>query len=195
MPSESHSCPWAASSPAMARYHDLEWGRPSHDDRHLFEMLVLESAQAGLSWATILNKREGYRSAFDGFDPEIVACYGGDKIEALLSDPRIVRNRLKIASAVRNARAFLALAGERGSFAAYLWDWVGEEPVVNNPRSPEEVPARSALSDEISKDLKRKGFSFVGSTIVYSYLQAVGVVNDHLVSCPFRQAPPTGARK
>lgn len=167
----------------MAAYHDLEWGVPSHDHRHLFEMLVLEGAQAGLSWATILNKREGYRLLFDGFDAVRVSEYGSDRIELLLSDPRIVRNRAKVEAAVRNAAAFLRVSEEWGSFSRYLWDWVGGEPVLNRPRTAADVPARSDLSDRLSKDLKRRGFAFVGSTIVYSYLQSVGVVDDHLVGC------------
>lgn len=192
---QSPSCAWAASSPAMARYHDTEWGRPSREDRHLFEMLVLESAQAGLSWSTILNKREGYRNAFDGFDPRKVARYGDEKVAALLADPGIIRNRQKIVAAVRNAAAFLRLAESEGTFAGYLWAWVQGEPIMNCPRTPEEVPATSALSDSLSKDLKRRGFSFVGPTIVYSYLQAVGVVNDHLAACPARTSSAKVAAK
>lgn len=179
-------CPWAYSSEAMSAYHDQEWGVPSHDDRHLFEMLVLEGAQAGLSWSTILDKRDGYRRAFDRFEPERVARYGEARIASLLDDPAIVRNRLKVRSAVTNARAFLEVRAREGSFAGYLWAWVEGEPVVNNPSSVAGVPARTELSDLVSKDLKRRGFTFVGSTIVYAYLQAVGVVNDHLASCPAR---------
>jgi DNA-3-methyladenine glycosylase I len=170
----------------MRRYHDEEWGVPSSDDRHLFEMLVLEGAQAGLSWSTILNKRKGYRRAFDGFDPRRVACYGEGKIASLLEDPGIVRNRLKVRSTVSNAQAFLQISNEHGSFASFLWAYVDGRPVVNRPRSMAELPARSELSDRIGKDLKREGFTFVGSTIVYSFLQSVGVVDDHLVSCPYK---------
>jgi len=177
-------CGWAEGSDAMRRYHDEEWGRPSRDDRHLFEMLILEGAQAGLSWSTILNKRESYRLAFDGFDPRRIVDYDGARLAELLDDPGIVRNRLKVNGTVTNARAFLATSDEFGSFAAYLWDWVGGTPIVNRPRSMAEVPARTDLSDRVGKDLKRRGFTFVGSTIVYAYLEAVGVVNDHLVGCP-----------
>ena len=171
----------------MRRYHDEEWGVPSHDDRHLFELLVLEGAQAGLSWSTVLNKRDGYRLAFDGFDPARVARYDEAKVAELLADAGIVRNRLKVRSAVQNARAFLEIQEEQGSFDAYLWNWVGGRPVSNRPRSADDVPASTELSDRISKDLKRRGFTFVGSTIVYSYLQAVGVVDDHLMSCELRR--------
>jgi DNA-3-methyladenine glycosylase I len=177
-------CPWAESSDLMRAYHDDEWGVPSHDDTHLFEMLMLEGAQAGLSWSTILNKRANYRRAFDGFDPERVVRYDEAKLAALLADPGIVRNRLKVASAVKNARAFLAVRDEHGTFAEYLWAWTDGKPIVNRPRTTADLPARTELSDRIGKDMKKRGFTFVGSTIVYSYLQAVGVVNDHLVTCP-----------
>jgi DNA-3-methyladenine glycosylase I len=176
-------CTWADSSEAMRAYHDTEWGVPSRDERHLFELLVLEGAQAGLSWSTVLNKREAYRRAFDGFDPTRIVHYDDARLAELLADPGIVRNRLKVRSAVTNASAFLAVQAERGSFADYLWGWVDGEPVVNTPRTPADVPARTDLSDAIAKDLKRRGFSFVGSTIVYAYLQASGVVNDHLAGC------------
>ncbi len=179
-------CDWAEGSEAMRRYHDEEWGIPSHDDRHLFEMLILEGAQAGLSWSTILNKRENYRRALDGFEPTTVARYDEAKILSLLEDPGIVRNRLKVRGTATNARAFLAVAAEHGSFADFLWSWVGGTTVVNRPRSAADVPARTELSDRLGKDLKRRGFTFVGSTIVYSYLQAVGVVDDHLMHCPFK---------
>jgi DNA-3-methyladenine glycosylase I len=180
----------------MRRYHDEEWGVPSWDDRHLFEMLVLEGAQAGLSWSTILNKREGYRRAFARFDPHRVARYGEARIASLLEDPGIVRNRLKVRGTVTNARAFLEIREARGSFAAYLWAFVDGRPVVNRPRSMTDVPPRTELSDRIGRDLKGRGFTFVGSTIVYSFLQAVGVVDDHLVTCPFKGAhlAPTGRR-
>jgi DNA-3-methyladenine glycosylase I len=168
----------------MRAYHDDEWGVPSRDERHLFEMLILEGAQAGLSWSTILNKRANYRRAFNRFDPKKIARYDDAQIAALLEDPGIVRNRLKVASAVGNARAFLATSKEFGSFAEYLWAWVDGKPIVNRPRTVADLPARTELSDRVGKDLKRRGFNFVGSTIVYSYLQAVGLVNDHVVTCP-----------
>jgi DNA-3-methyladenine glycosylase I len=182
--SDARRCDWAESSDAMRNYHDEEWGIASHDDRHLFEMLILEGAQAGLSWSTILNKRTSYRQAFDGFDPARVAGYDDDRLAVLLSDPGIVRNRLKVRGAVTNARAFLETVGAHGSFASYLWEWVGDAPIVNRPRTTADLPARTELSDRMSKDLKRRGFTFVGSTIIYSFLQAVGVVDDHLVTCP-----------
>jgi DNA-3-methyladenine glycosylase I len=167
----------------MRAYHDEEWGVPCHDDAYLFEMLVLEGAQAGLSWSTILNKRENYRRALDGFDVDLIASYDEAKLASLLEDAGIVRNRLKVKSVVTNARAFLATAGEHGTFAAYLWDHVDGRTVVGRPHSMAEVPATTELSDRLSKDLKKRGFTFVGSSIVYAYLQAVGVVNDHLVDC------------
>jgi len=179
-------CGWCGDDPLYVAYHDDEWGVPVRDDRTLFEFLLLEGAQAGLAWITILRKREGYRKAFADFDPQRVARFTPARQQRLLENPDIVRNRLKVAAAVRNARAFLAVQEERGSFADYLWDHVDGEPVVSRFRGLEEVPARSELSDAISKDLKRRGFTFVGSTIVYAYLQAVGVVNDHLVGCGFR---------
>jgi len=183
-PEPDGRCSWADGSEAMREYHDTEWGVPSHDEVHLFEMLVLEGAQAGLSWSTILNKRPNYRRAFDGFDPESVARYDDTRVDALLTDPGIVRNRLKVRAAVTNARAFLAVQAEHGSFDEYLWEWVDRKPLVNHPRAPGDLPARSDLSDRLAKDLKRRGFTFVGSTIVYAFLQAVGVIDDHLVSCP-----------
>jgi DNA-3-methyladenine glycosylase I len=168
----------------MRAYHDQEWGVPSHDDTHLFEMLILEGAQAGLSWSTILAKRENYRRALDGFDPERIAGYDDAKLAALLDDPGIVRNRLKVRGTVTNARAFLSVRDEFGSFATYLWSWVDDVPVVNQPRTIADLPSRTELSDRIARDLKRRRFTFVGSTIVYSFLQAVGVADDHLVTCP-----------
>jgi DNA-3-methyladenine glycosylase I len=168
----------------MLAYHDEEWGVPSHDDRHLFEMLTLEGAQAGLSWATILRKRNGYRRAFAGFDPAVVARYGGKDVERLLSDPGIVRNRLKVESTSNNAARVLELQAEHGSLDAYLWDFVDGEPIVNRWRHPSDLPAETELSKTISKDLKRRGFRFVGPTVVYAFMQAVGMVNDHLVTCP-----------
>jgi DNA-3-methyladenine glycosylase I len=174
----------------MRAYHDREWGVPSHDDTHLFEMLILEGAQAGLSWSTILAKRENYRRAFAGFDPTAVAGYDDATVAALLTDPGIVRNRLKVRAAVTNAQAFLSMRDELGSFSQYVWAWVDGSPVVNCPRAAADLPSRTDLSDRISKDLKRRGFSFVGSTIIYSFLQAVGVVDDHLITCPMKRSGP-----
>ena len=171
----------------MRTYHDLDWGVPSRDDRYLFEMLVLEGAQAGLSWATILNRREGYRRAFANFDPVKVAKFTDSKLEKLLGDPGIIRNRLKIYGTRTNARAFVKVQAEFGSFAKYLWAWVDGKPVVNRPRTLAEIPATTELSDRISKDLKRRNFTFVGSTIVYATLQSVGIVDDHVISCPFKR--------
>ncbi len=180
-------CVWAReSSDLMRAYHDQEWGRPSRDDAHLFEMLVLEGAQAGLSWSTVLAKRENYRRALDGFDPDRIAEYDRRDEERLLRDAGIIRNRLKIASLARNARAFRRVREEFGTFADYLWGWVDGAPVVNHFDEPSEVPVTTPLSDRLSKDLRKRGFTFVGPTIVYSYLQAVGVVDDHLVGCPVR---------
>lgn len=188
-------CGWVpAGDDEYTRYHDEEWGRPVHDDRHLFEMLTLEGAQAGLSWSTILRKRAAYRKAFADFDPAKVARFDARRRAALLQDPGIVRNRLKIDSTVSNAQAFLALQKEVGSFSRYLWDWVGGQPVHNGWRARSQVPANSDLSDRISRDLKKRGFRFVGSTIIYAYLQAVGVVNDHTAGCYLYQARRTAAR-
>lgn len=175
-------CPWAVGD-GYIEYHDEEWGVPVHDERLLFEFLILEGAQAGLSWATILKKRENYRQAFDGFDPATVARYGLRKQRSLLADPGIVRNRLKIASAIANAKAFLAVQDEADSFDRYIWSFVGGQPRQNAWRSMKNVPARTAESDAMSKDLQRRGFRFVGSTICYAFMQAVGMVNDHLVEC------------
>src|SRR3954447_23145631 len=179
-------CPWAKTN-LYVQYHDEEWGVPIHDDRTLFEFLVLGGAQAGLSWETILKKRENYRNAFDQFDPEAVAGYGRKELEGLLADPGIVRNRLKVAAAVQNARAFLAVRQEFGTFDQYVWGFVGHQTKQNAWKVLKEVPARTAESDALSKDLKRRGFQFVGSTICYAFMQAVGMVNDHLVTC-FRHA-------
>jgi DNA-3-methyladenine glycosylase I len=176
-------CAWAGNDPLYVRYHDVEWGVPLHDDRRLFEFLALEAAQAGLSWITILRKRENYRQAFDGFDPRRIAGYGERKIEALLANPGIVRNRRKIESAVRNARAFLDLQAEFGSFDAYLWRFVEGKPKINRRRSLSKVPAETRESRALAKDLLRRRFTFVGPTICYAFMQAVGMVNDHLVSC------------
>jgi DNA-3-methyladenine glycosylase I len=175
-------CAWANNELSI-RYHDEEWGVPVHHDRTLFEFLILEGAQAGLSWNTILNKRENYRKVFDGFDAERVARYDRRKIERLLRDPGIVRNKLKVASAVGNAKAFLQVQKEFGSLDAYVWQFVGGRPRVNSPKSLKQVPARTPESDAMSKDLKRRGFKFVGSTICYAFMQAVGMVNDHVVTC------------
>ena len=167
----------------MLAYHDEEWGIPSHDDRHLYEMLTLEGAQAGLSWSTILRKREGYRRAFAGFDPAAVARFASRDVERLLADPGIVRNRLKVESTVANAARVLEVQHELGSFDSYLWSFVDGEPVVGGWRSLSELPAETPLSKALSKDLKRRGFRFVGPTIVYAFMQAVGMVNDHTVDC------------
>ena len=167
----------------MREYHDREWGVPTHDDRRHFEFLVLEAAQAGLSWSIVLNKRDGYRRAFDQFDPEKVARYSPARIDKLVSDPGIVRNRLKIAGAVKNARAFLAVQKEYGSFDAYCWQFVGGRPRQNRWTSPRQIPATTAESDAFSRDLKRRGFTFVGSTVIYAHMQAVGMVNDHVIEC------------
>jgi DNA-3-methyladenine glycosylase I len=179
-------CGWATTELGIV-YHDREWGVPQHNDRVLFEFLILEGAQAGLSWETILRKRENYRAAFDGFDPARVARYNARKIERLLADPGIVRNRLKIASAITNAAAFLQVQKSEGSFDAYIWQFVGGSPRDNRRRSPAEVPARTPESDAMSRDLLKRGFKFVGSTICYAYMQAVGMVNDHTTDC-FRHA-------
>jgi len=177
-------CPWADGSDLYIAYHDDEWGVPVHDDRCFFEFLILEGAQAGLSWSTILNKRAAYREAFAEFDPGRVAKYDARRIERLLSNPGIVRNRLKIESAVANARAFLELQRESGTFDRYVWKFVDNKPIVNRHRSLATVPARTPQSDALSKDLAKRGFRFVGPTIMYAFMQATGLVNDHLVKCP-----------
>ncbi len=179
---EMDRCPWAKTD-LYAQYHDTEWGVPIHDDRLLFEFLILEGAQAGLSWETILKKRENYRKAFDGFDPEIIAKYGQKKRQALLSNAGIVRNRLKIDAAIQNAKVFLAVQKKFGTFDKYIWSFVGQEPKQNARKSMKEVPATTPESDAMSKDLKRRGFKFIGSTICYAFMQAVGMVNDKLVEC------------
>lgn len=184
---KSTRCPWAEAEPNTA-YHDTEWGVPQHDDRALFELLILEGAQAGLSWTTILNKRANYRRVFDGFDAKKIARYDDRKVAALLADPGIVRNRLKIAATIGNARAFLTVQQELGSFDRYVWSFVGGRPIVNHRRTLKEVPARTPESDALSKDLLARGFKFVGSTIMYAFMQASGMVNDHLVSCPRHRA-------
>jgi len=186
MPTEAKErpirCAWA-SGRRMVRYHDEEWGVPVHDDRRLFEFLILEGAQAGLSWSTILNKRQNYRRAFDRFNPKRIARYDRRKLKQLLADPGIVRNKRKIAAAVENAKAFLQVQEEFGSFDRYVWQFVGGTPRINSRQSMKQVPARTAESDAMSKDLKRRGFKFVGTTICYAFMQAVGMVNDHLVEC------------
>ena len=176
-------CAWAGDDPLYVAYHDAEWGVPVHDDRKLFEFLILEGAQAGLSWLTILRKRESYRRAFAGFDPERVARFGAREVRRLLVDPGIVRNRLKVAGAIRNAQAFLAVQEEFGSFDRFMWRFVGGRPTQNAWRSLKQVPSRTPESDALSRDLRTRGFGFVGSTICYAHMQAVGMVNDHLVSC------------
>ena len=181
-------CSWASGGdPLYEAYHDDEWGTPLHDDRALFELLCLEGAQAGLAWITILRKRDGYRSAFHGFDPVRVADMSDAELDERLFDPGIVRNRLKVYAVRKNARAFLDLQAERGSFDSYLWDWVDGEPLRNPRQAMADVPAVTPLAETISRDLKKRGFTFVGPTIVYAYMQSTGVVNDHIVSC-FRYA-------
>jgi DNA-3-methyladenine glycosylase I len=182
MTPSSQRCPWAVGERYIA-YHDREWGVPLHDDRRLFEFLILEGAQAGLSWATILKKRDNYRAAFDSFDPALVARYGAKERKRLLANAGIVRNRLKIDSAIQNAKSFLEVHQEFGTFDKYIWQFVGGRPKQNKWRSMPDVPAKTAESDAMSKDLRRRGFRFVGSTICYAFMQAVGMVNDHLVDC------------
>ncbi len=181
---ELKRCAWVdLDNPLYVDYHDNDWGVPVYDDRLLFEMLVLEGAQAGLSWSTILKKRENYRKAFDDFDPDLVSKYGDEKKEKLLNNKGIVRNRRKIDSAIKNAKVFIAIQKEYGSFSNYIWSFVGGVPIQNQFESLEEIPTKTELSDSISKDLKKRGMSFVGSTIIYAYMQAVGIVNDHELSC------------
>jgi len=177
-------CPWSEGFDLYREYHDLEWGVPLHDDRALFELLILEGAQAGLSWATILKKRENYRRAFNGFDPLLIARYDDEKVAALLADSGIVRNRAKVAASIKNAKACLALTASGQSFSDFLWQFVDGVPIQNRWSSMAEVPARTVQSDQMSKALGRAGFKFVGSTICYAFMQATGMVNDHLVSCP-----------
>lgn len=183
MPPALLRCPWPAKEPDIA-YHDTEWGVPLHDDRALFELLILEGAQAGLSWSTVLKKRESYRAAFDHFDARKIAGYDERKVAALLANPGIIRNRLKVAATIRNAAAFLAVQKEFGSFDACLWRFVRGRPLVNHRRTMSDIPARTPESDAMSKDLLRRGFKFVGSTICHAFMQASGMVNDHLVTCP-----------
>ena len=186
-------CAWAQGALDIL-YHDTEWGVPQHDDRMLFELLILEGAQAGLSWSTILKKRESYRAAFDGFDAGKIAKYDDRKVAALLADPGIVRNRLKVASAIGNARAFLAVQKECGSFDRYVWEAVGGVPRQNGWKTRAQLPAKTAESDALSRDLLKRGFKFVGSTICYAFMQAVGMVNDHTTDC-FRHAPLAGKKR
>ncbi len=176
-------CAWAASSQQYIDYHDQEWGVPVHDDRKLFEMLVLEGMQAGLSWSLILKKRAGYIQAFDGFDANKIAAYDEQKYQALLLNPGIVRNKLKIQATIQNARAFLAVQAQVGSFDAFIWQFVDGRPLQNAWTTLQDLPAKSSISDTMSKELKRRGFSFIGTTICYSYMQAVGMLNDHMVDC------------
>ena len=176
-------CMWAEGHPLFIPYHDLEWGRPEHDDRKLFEMLNLEGAQAGLSWITVLKKRESYREAFDGFDPHKIIHYDDAKIAELLANPGIVRNRLKINAVISNAKAFFEIVEKHGSFDKFIWNYVDGNPIVGHWKTFEDMPLTIPLADKISKDLKKLGFKFVGTTIIYSFLQATGVVNDHLTSC------------
>ena len=176
-------CEWVTDDPLYRAYHDEEWGRPVHDDRLLFEFLILEGVQAGLSWLTVLKKRQNYRAAFDHFDPARVASYSPAKIDSLLQDKGLIRNRLKMKAAITNARAFLAVQAAHGSFDRYIWQFVGGRPILNQWRTTAEIPAWTPLSDTISRDLKARGFRFVGPTICYAFMQAVGMVNDHIVGC------------
>jgi len=181
-------CPWCGDDPLYVAYHDAEWGVPVRDDRRHFEMLILEGAQAGLSWITVLRKRANYRKALAGFDPAKVSRFTDARLDKLLTNPGIIRNRLKVSSHRTNARAFCAVQDEFGSFDRYVWDFVGGEPIVNRRRTMKDVPATSAESDALSKDLKKRGFKFVGSTVCYAYMQAAGLVNDHLITCPRHEA-------
>lgn len=176
-------CPWAGDTPIYIEYHDKEWGRPVHDDTRLFEMLVLESMQAGLSWITVLKKREAFREAFDGFDPNQIALYGEEKIEELMANEKIIRNRRKILAAVHNAGLFLNIQKEYGSFDQFIWSYVDGKPVTGHWEKIGDMPANTPLSDRISRDLKKMGFQFLGTTILYSFLQATGIVNDHIKDC------------
>ena len=187
---EVKRCGWCGTDELYVAYHDDEWGVPVWDDRTLFEFLILEGAQAGLSWSTILNKREGYRRLYDAFDPQLVARYGDKKVAELLTDPAVVRNRAKVAASIGNARAFLEVQAEFGSFSDYIWRFADGAPIQNAWKTMAEIPAKTALAETISKDLKQRGFKFVGPTIIYAHMQATGMVNDHLVSC-FRHAAVT----
>ena len=176
-------CEWCGKIPIYVKYHDEEWGVPVHDDNKLFEMLILEGAQAGLSWLTVLKKRENYRKAFDNFNPEIIADYNQEKIDKLLNNKGIIRNRLKITSAIKNAKVFLSIQKEFGSFDKYIWSFVNGKPIINKFKTLKEIPVRTEISDLLSKDLKKRGCNFVGSTICYAFMQAVGMVNDHTINC------------
>lgn len=176
-------CEWPKDHELMIAYHDEEWGVPLHDDRVLYEYIVLDGAQAGLSWSTVLNKRENYREAFDGFDPEKIAKYGKRKVNQLLKNEGIIRNRMKIASAIQNAQAFLTICEEEGGFDEYIWQFVGGKPIANSWKTMADIPAKTAESDVMSKELKQRGFNFVGSTICYAFMQAAGMVNDHTTDC------------
>lgn len=178
-------CDWCGTDELYNQYHDEEWGRPSHDDRHLFEMLCLECAQAGLSWITVLRKRENFRKAFDHFDPEKIALYDEKRIEDLLQDKGIIRNRLKIKAMIQNAICFLKVKEEFGTFDQYIWQFVNHQPIINAWQTVREIPAKTDISDQMSKDLIKRGFKFVGSTICYAFMQSVGMVNDHLTDCDF----------
>jgi DNA-3-methyladenine glycosylase I len=180
-------CGWCKNDPLYMEYHDTEWGKPVYDDATLFEFLLLETFQAGLSWITILRKRDSFRIAFDGFDYQKIALYQEDKIQELLNNPGIIRNRLKVRAAVSNALAYIKVQNEFGSFSKYIWGFVNGKPLDNRPNELKEIQATTALSDEISKDLKKRGFKFVGSTVVYAHMQATGMINDHIVSCSFRK--------
>ena len=186
MKMQINRCAWAGNDPLYVAYHDTEWGKPIHDDRLLFEFLILEGMQAGLSWITILKKREAFRAAFENFEPETVAGFDQARIEELMQNSAIVRNRRKIESAVKNAQHFLEIQKKFGSFDKFIWSYVDGEPIVNHPKTSADVPATSELSDRISRDLKKLGFSFVGSTIIYSFMQATGMVNDHIDDCDFK---------
>ena len=186
-------CSWSLGDPLLTHYHDTEWGVPVHDDRLLFELLILEGAQAGLSWLTILKRRETYRAAFAQFDPHAVARFTPRKVTSLMADPGIIRNRLKVEGAIKNARAFLAVCEERGAFAPYLWDFVNGQPIINRPAPGDHIRATSTESDAMSKALKKRGFTFVGSTICYAFMQAAGMVNDHTTAC-FRAPSPRRAK-
>ena len=180
---ETIRCSWAESSPLYHDYHDKEWGRPVHDDKKLFEMLILESMQAGLSWITVLKKREAFREAFDDFDPEKVALYNEEKIEKLMVNEKIIRNRLKINAAVNNAKVFLEVRKKYGSFDKMIWEYVDNTPIIGHFKKIEDIPASTPLSEKISKDLKKMGFKFIGPTTIYSFMQSIGMVNDHMTSC------------
>ncbi len=178
-------CDWCGTDQLYNQYHDNEWGRPSHDDRHLFEMLCLECAQAGLSWLTILKKRDNFKKAFDNFDAKIIALYEQEKIDELMQDCGIIRNQLKIKSIINNAKCYLEVKSEFGSFDAYIWRFVNHQPILNQTKTMQDIPVRTEISDKMSKDLKKRGFKFVGSTICYAYMQSVGMVNDHILDCDF----------